>query len=141
MTTVSCCLIITCAHHLDGGIAQLARACGSYPQCHWFKSSCRYHAGRAFTRPVFHTVFRSARPYCHPMNVVLTRTPRHFAKVKFIVLFYSTVYPYNGPVVKRLRLRPFTAATRVRVPSGSPTANNPNFLIAGKYFGIIVKLA
>ena len=26
----------------------------------------------------------------------------------------------NGPVVKRLRLRPFTAATRVRVPSGSP---------------------
>ena len=26
-----------------GGIAQLARALGSYPGCHWFKSSCRYH--------------------------------------------------------------------------------------------------
>ena len=26
-----------------GGIAQLARACGSYPQCPRFKSRCRYH--------------------------------------------------------------------------------------------------
>ena len=26
---------------------------------------------------------------------------------------------YNGPVVKRLRHRPFTAVTRVRFPSGS----------------------
>ena len=25
-----------------GGIAQLARALGSYPGCHWFKSSYRY---------------------------------------------------------------------------------------------------
>ena len=25
-----------------GGIAQLARAFGSYPKCHRFKSSCRY---------------------------------------------------------------------------------------------------
>ena len=27
-----------------GGIAQLARACGSYPQCHRFESCYRYHA-------------------------------------------------------------------------------------------------
>ena len=27
-----------------GGIAQLARACGSYPQCHWFESGYRYQA-------------------------------------------------------------------------------------------------
>ena len=26
-----------------GGIAQLARALGSYPGCRWFKSTCRYH--------------------------------------------------------------------------------------------------
>ena len=26
-----------------GGVAQLARACGSYPQCHRFESSRRYH--------------------------------------------------------------------------------------------------
>ena len=29
--------------HAFGGIAQLARACGSYPQCRWFNSNCRYH--------------------------------------------------------------------------------------------------
>ena len=28
---------------MHGGVAQLARACGSYPQCHWFESSRRYH--------------------------------------------------------------------------------------------------
>ena len=27
----------------SGGVAQLARAFGSYPECHWFKSSRRYH--------------------------------------------------------------------------------------------------
>ena len=37
------------------------------------------------------------------------------------IKFGHCPFPYsNGPVVKRLRLRPFTAATRVRVPSGSP---------------------
>ena len=29
-----------------GGIAQLARALGSYPGCRWFKSDCRYHTAR-----------------------------------------------------------------------------------------------
>ena len=53
-----------------GGIAQLARALGSYPGCRWFKSDCRYH-------------------------------------------FY-------GPLVKRLRHRPFTAESWVRFPYGSP---------------------
>ena len=28
-----------------GGIAQLARAFGSYPKCHWFKSGYRYQYG------------------------------------------------------------------------------------------------
>ena len=65
-----------------GGVAQLARALGSYPGCHWFKSNRRYHlrdAGQAASR----------------------------------IAFY-------GPVVKRLRHRPFTAVTRVRFSSGSP---------------------
>ena len=52
-----------------GGIAQLARAFGSYPECRRFKSHYRY-----------------------------------------------SIY---GPVVKRLRHRPFTAETRVRFPFGS----------------------
>ena len=41
----------------NGGIAQLARACGSYPQCPRFESRCRYHKRRSlntapFIRPV-----------------------------------------------------------------------------------------
>ena len=35
----------SCFHKQCGGIAQLARACGSYPQCRWFKSIYRYHSG------------------------------------------------------------------------------------------------
>ena len=37
-----------------GGVAQLARACGSYPQCHRFKSSRRYHARRTNNPPAGH---------------------------------------------------------------------------------------
>ena len=29
-----------------GGVAQLARAFGSYPECHWFESSRRYQFGK-----------------------------------------------------------------------------------------------
>ena len=39
----------------DGGIAQLARAFGSYPKCHWFKSSCRYQkvlGGASLPEPI-----------------------------------------------------------------------------------------
>ena len=39
------CYINSCPCHGYGGIAQLARACGSYPQCPRFKSRCRYHTG------------------------------------------------------------------------------------------------
>ena len=35
--------ILACRAYRYGGVAQLARACGSYPQCHRFKSSRRYH--------------------------------------------------------------------------------------------------
>ena len=63
-----------------GGIAQLARAFGSYPKCRRFKSYFRYY----------------------------------------------------GPVVKRLRHRPFTAVTRVRFSSGSPPpAQAGGFISAG----------
>ncbi len=36
-----------------GGIAQLARACGSYPQCRWFKSIFRYQHRNTQCVPVF----------------------------------------------------------------------------------------
>ena len=35
----------------NGGVAQLARALGSYPGCHRFKSSRRYQNGSAYTLP------------------------------------------------------------------------------------------
>ena len=56
-------------HNACGGIAQLARANGSYPLGQWFESTCRYQ---------------------------------------------------YGPLVKRLRHRPFTAKIGVRFSYGSP---------------------
>ena len=51
---------------LFGGIAQLARACGSYPQCHWFKSSYRYHVRN-------HICIPSKCDFFLPTNRVTTR--------------------------------------------------------------------
>ena len=43
----SVCYINSCLVEVrHGGVAQLARACGSYPQCHRFESSRRYHHRR-----------------------------------------------------------------------------------------------
>ena len=42
---------------INGGIAQLARAFGSYPECRRFKSHCRYQmrpGGQAVKTPPFH---------------------------------------------------------------------------------------
>ena len=48
-------------HHFSvvvcGGIAQLARAFGSYPECRWFESNCRYQfwpGGQEVKTPPFH---------------------------------------------------------------------------------------
>ena len=41
---------------------------------------------------------------------------------------FSTAVFYFGPVVKRLRHRPFTAVTRVRFPSGSYYGSVPKWL-------------
>ena len=38
------------ANIICGGIAQLARAFGSYPKCHRFKSSYRYHMIQDFAK-------------------------------------------------------------------------------------------
>ena len=75
---------LTVADSRYGGIAQLARAFGSYPKCRRFKSHYRY-----------------------------------------------SVY---GPVVKRLRHRPFTAETRVRFSSGSLFHKARNSIFLALYF-------
>ena len=87
LTSVICSVKITFAvQAVFGGIAQLARARGSYPRCPRFESRCRYQI----------------------------KTQR-----KLRLLY--------GPVVKRLRHRPFTAVTRVRFSSGSPKKKPPGF--------------
>jgi hypothetical protein len=44
------------AQIVTGGVAQLVRACGSYPQSHWFKSSHRHQQKTSpaltFSRPI-----------------------------------------------------------------------------------------
>ena len=74
-----------------GGIAQLARAIGSYPIGRRFKSDFRYH---------------------------------------------------HGPLVKRLRHRPFTAVTGVRLSHGSPQGAGLLLLIfiCGVAFCLIISL-
>ena len=83
-----------------GGVAQLARAFGSYPECHWFKSSRRYQRfvkrhGR-FTGNLW----------------LLSAQERYFCR-------------RHGPLVKWLRHGPFTAVTWVRIPYGSPRKKAP----------------
>ena len=73
----------------NGGIAQLARATGSYPVGHGFKSNSRYHS--------------------YPPN--------------------SADNCYNGPLVKRLRHRPFTAVTGVRFSHGSPKTKKEHIVL------------
>ena len=73
----------------NGGIAQLARAIGSYPIGRGFKSNFRYHAWQSL---------------CQMMQ---------FAGI------------CSGPLVKRLRHRPFTAVTGVRFSHGSSCAAVP----------------
>ena len=62
LTFVFCCDIILkrdfeFARKIDGGLAQLARASGSYPAGRWFKSDIRYHprpVGQAVKTRPFH---------------------------------------------------------------------------------------
>ena len=90
-----------------GGIAQLARACGSYPQCPRFKSRCRYQTPKDGTAPSFGT---SLQEYPAPLG-------------------------QPGPLVKWLRHGPFTAVTWVRVPYGSPQKTSQHML-RGLYGGL-----
>ena len=54
---------------LYGGIAQLARACGSYPQCPRFESRCRYQKDAAYRY--------SAASFFRPVGQVVKTPPFH----------------------------------------------------------------
>ena len=58
-------LVQKCLANGYGGIAQLARAFGSYPKCHWFKSGYRYHIwllGQVVKTPPSHGGYRGSNP-------------------------------------------------------------------------------
>ena len=86
-----------------GGVAQLARACGSYPQCPRFKSRCRYQTPKDGTAPSFGT---SLQEYPAPLG-------------------------QPGPLVKWLRQRPLTPLTSVRIRYGSPDFSRAKVLDKG----------
>ena len=88
----------------------MARAFGSYPECHWFKSSCRYQHLRCGSFANF-TASLFGKRHAISFSSAIAR-------------YFPASHAFHGPLVKRLRLRPFTAATRVRVPYGSPSAES-----------------
>ena len=76
----------------NGGIAQLARACGSYPQCPRFESRCRYHKRRSlntapFIRPVGQAVktppFHGGNMGSIPVRVTKKQKPTEWLAFAF----------------------------------------------------------
>ena len=105
----------------DGGIAQLARAFGSYPECHWFKSSYRYQLTSGLHRFVSIVGLRPLDENCTLQAVVRSKLKQ---SRRFNLLRSRpgrTIYCQRGALVKWLRHRPFTPVTRVRVPYASPS--------------------
>ena len=100
----------------------MARAHGSYPWCHWFKSSCRYQCFKLQIISLWlRGMFLSVRAKLRRNNCFISRN-LNADRQKLATQeqgSYLQLETY-GPLVKRLRLRPFTPATRVRVPYGSP---------------------
>ena len=86
----------------------MARATGSYPVGHGFKSNLRYLV--SIVDGLFNDAYASLN-------------------VGFADIF--------GPLVKRLRHRPFTAVTWVRFPYGSPNVTNPNYFVNRNWFGFV----
>ena len=112
-----------------GGIAQLARVLGSYPIGRWFESCCRYHSwpvGQEVKTPPFHGGIMGSIP----VRVTNNTSCLH--------VFFCDFF---GPLVKRLRHRPFTAESWVRFPYGSPFNVLGNSVISPfPSFSFIVKI-
>ena len=73
--------VARCARQ-NGGIAQLARAFGSYPKCRWFKSDYRYHlrpVGQAVKTPPFHGGNMGSIPVRVTIPIPLVLTTRGFS--------------------------------------------------------------
>ena len=104
MTKNRFCIIITKLRFGAGygGVAQLARAFGSYPNGHWFKSSRRYHGrvsllalphirpvGQAVKTPPFHGGNRSSILLRVTKSARFDYEPCRF----FFLLLHSSLFP------------------------------------------------
>ena len=124
-------------HHM-WRYSSVARATGSYPVGRKFKSHCRYHiwpVGQAVKTPPFHggitsSILVRVTTFRHYENsaessVKITATADYIdvrtgnSQSRFFQITAKAVY-IDGPLVKRLRHRPFTAVSRVRFSYGSP---------------------
>ena len=71
---------------------------------------------------------------------------KHLTQTNNLYYTYNALNCKFGPVVKRLRHRPFTAVSWVRIPSGSPNYQNTNtlgifyrlFVIMSEIFGLFL---
>ena len=82
--------------YICGEIAQLARACGSYPQCHRFKSSRRYHTGEM--RQHLSGIPLERRPVGQEVK---TR-PFHGCNMGSIPVRVTMSAPRGSPTIRRL---------------------------------------
>ena len=115
-------------------------AIGSYPIGRRFESHRRYHVAIRLCRAArfqggaVHSLCAALPPQAgtaHPAeNSFFSKSVRRLFEGKEISGSAPQISAENdrfcglhtyGPMVKRLRHRPFTAVTRVRVPVGSPT--------------------
>ena len=122
-------------------------AIGSYPIGRRFESHRRYHVAIRLCRAArfqggaVHSLCAALPPQAgtaHPAeNSFFSKSVRRLFEGKEISGPAPQISAENdrfcglhtyGPMVKRLRHRPFTAVTRVRVPVGSPTKNTGNRL-------------
>ena len=79
-----------------GGIAQLARAFGSYPECRWFESNCRYQfwpGGQEVKTPPFH----GGNTGSIPVRVTIKK---HFKRSAF--LFYLIFTDLNRQLINHI---------------------------------------
>ena len=114
LTFVFCCDIILkrdfeFARKIDGGLAQLARASGSYPAGRWFKSDIRYHL-----RPVGQAV--KTRPFhgCNMGSIPVRVTNSEKAPQQWCFSFFSGLVTRREPNLALFQSCVFRLVLRAR---------------------------
>ena len=72
--------------------------------------------------------------YSSCVFVLIYKNDLFFTYLLTCLYFCDIIIKSYGPLVKRLRLRPLTAATRVRFPYGSPLRNGLKPWVLGHFY-------